>query len=65
MVYARKKAREKRDLPTANGAAALRLAHRKLAMRKHTMSVEQRRQLERVGKAIAKLSSELDKFRLP
>lgn len=59
MAYARQKAREKRDLPTSNGAAALKLAHRRLAMRKHAMSVKQRRQLERVGKAIEKLAEEL------
>lgn len=59
MEKARQKAREKRDLPTSNGAAALRLAHRKLAIRKHTMSVSQRRQLDRVGKAIEKLAAEL------
>jgi hypothetical protein len=59
MAHARQKAREKRDLPTANGAAALKLAQRKLAMRKHTMTVDQRRQLDRVGKAIEKLAAEL------
>jgi hypothetical protein len=59
MEHAHQKAREKRDLPASNGAAALKLAHRKLALRKHTMTVAQRRQLERVGKAIEKLGTEL------
>jgi hypothetical protein len=59
MEKAHEKARIKRDLPTSNGAAALKLAHRRLAMRKHAMTVEQRRQLERVGKAIEKLLAEL------
>ncbi|HTZ63511.1 MAG TPA: hypothetical protein VMB51_05350 [Solirubrobacteraceae bacterium] len=59
MAKAQQKAREKREIPTANGAAALRLAHRKLALRRHAMTVQQRRQLSRVGKAIEKLHSEL------
>lgn len=57
--HAHEKAREKRELPASNGAAALRLAHRKLALRRHTMTVNQRRQLDRTGKAIQKLADEL------
>jgi hypothetical protein len=59
MRKAREKAQLKRDLPKSNGAAALKLAHRNLALRKHTMTIAQRRQLDRAGKAIDRLVGEL------
>lgn len=54
---AREKAAEGRAEPNRSSMAAMRAAHRRMAVRKHTMTVAARRQLERVGKAIERLDA--------
>lgn len=56
---ARAKAADKRTEPVRSNMAVLRAAHRRLALRRHTMTVEQRRDHERLGKAIEKCAVSL------
>jgi hypothetical protein len=56
---AREKATAKRTEPNRSDMALLRAAHRRLALRKHTMRVQARRRLALIERETEKLASEL------
>ena len=59
LEHAREKAREKREQPYRSDMAAMRAAHRRMAVRKHDMRITARKRLALIERETEKLASEL------